>query len=159
MTFTVTPAGKDDVLAMGGLFQEMDQFYSEPSPESMDRKVAQINKLIFSEPPAAHVLLAWDKSHLVGLAAYSFLWPAIGVTQSLYLKELYVSQGYRGRGIGKLLMRELFSVAAERGCSRVEWTTDEDNSSAQQFYQELGIQKNPSKLFYRVESPAFFELT
>lgn len=38
-----------------------------------------------------------------------------------------------------------------KDCSRVEWTTDEDNIEAQQFYEKLGVPANPSKIFYRVE--------
>jgi GNAT superfamily N-acetyltransferase len=41
------------------------------------------------------------------MASYSFLWPAAGVTRSLYLKELYVAQDWQRQGIGKLLMDSL----------------------------------------------------
>jgi GNAT superfamily N-acetyltransferase len=157
MAFVVTLAKKDDVAAMANLFQEMDRFYDEPNPEPLDSKVAKINILIFGSSPAAHVLLAWDDSRLTGMAAYSYLWPAAGVTQSLYLKELYVSQGYRRQGVGKLLMRRLIEVAVEHRCSRIEWTTDESNLGAQNFYQELGIDKNPSKIFYRLDDPIIFD--
>lgn len=40
---------------------------------------------------------------------------------------------------------------ASRGCSRIEWTTDSGNASAQAFYQALGLPQHPSKVFYRVE--------
>lgn len=155
MAFVVASARKDDVVAMANLFQEMDQFYDEPNPEPLDRKMSQINALIFSGSPAAHVLLAWDQSRLAGLAAYSFLWPAVGVTQSLYLKELYVSQDYRRQGVGKLLMKNLVAIAAEYQCSRLEWTTDESNPDAQRFYQELGMKRDPAKLFYRLDEAEF----
>ena len=83
--------------------------------------------------------------------AYSFLWPAVGLTSSLYLKELYVADDHRGQGIGTLLMQALFEAAAKHGCSRVEWTTDRDNTGAQEFYDRLGVPAHPSKIFYRVE--------
>jgi ribosomal protein S18 acetylase RimI-like enzyme len=88
---------------------------------------------------------------VAGLATYSFVWPARGVTRSLYMKELYVAGAYRGQGVGKLLMRAIFETAAQRGCSRVEWTTDTDNVAAQDFYAKLGLPSRPSKIFYRVE--------
>jgi ribosomal protein S18 acetylase RimI-like enzyme len=158
MAIVVAQAEKRDVLAMANLFQEMDQFYDEPNPEPIDRKVSQINALIFSDPPAAHVLLAWDDSRLVGLASYSFLWPAAGVSQSLFLKELYVASGYRRQGVGKLLMKNLMTIAAQRECSRVEWMTDDSNKAAQDFYRDLGVERDNSKVFYRLEGPPFSEL-
>ena len=102
-------------------------------------------------PTAAYALLAWDSTRLAGFAAYSFLWPAAGLTRSLYLKELYVAGDCRHRGVGKMLMQAVFDVASKHGCSRVEWTTDRDNSGAQGFYAALGLPTQPSKVFYRVE--------
>jgi GNAT superfamily N-acetyltransferase len=88
---------------------------------------------------------------VAGLAAYSFLWPAVGATRSLYLKELYVLEAYRRLGIGRLLVRAVFETAAGLGCSRVEWTTDVGNTGAQAFYAKLGLPDHPVKVFYRVE--------
>lgn len=148
---TVTHALPGDLPAMSELFREMDEFYGEIAEESVEAKSDQINSVLFADPPLAYALLARTDSDVIGFAAYSFLWPAIQTAKSLYLKELYVSKSYRRRGIGKMLMRRLFDVAIETDCSRVEWTTDEDNSSAQQFYANLGVQSHSSKVFYRVE--------
>ncbi|WP_433345436.1 GNAT family N-acetyltransferase [Micromonospora sp. CA-111912] len=78
-------------------------------------------------------MLTWDAQALAGLGTYSFLWPAVGPTRSLYPKELYVAQTARGRGVG-LLMDGLIDVAVANSCSRIEWTTDRDNTLAQRFY-------------------------
>jgi GNAT superfamily N-acetyltransferase len=85
------------------------------------------------------------------MAAYSFLWPAAGVTRSLYLKELYVTEAFRCKGIGALLMRRLCQVAVEHECSRVEWTSDQGNPLAEAFYGRLGIPKNQEKICYKLE--------
>jgi GNAT superfamily N-acetyltransferase len=85
------------------------------------------------------------------MAAYSYLWPAVGRTRSLYLKELYVGESHRRGGVGKVLMRAVFATASQHGCSRVEWTTDDGNAGAQAFYETLGLPRRPSKIFYRVE--------
>jgi GNAT superfamily N-acetyltransferase len=110
--------------------------------------------MLFGDVPAAHVLLARTDGQVVGFAAYSFLWPAAGLTHSLYLKELYVGQAWRGRGVGTALMRRIREVAATAGCSRVEWTTDDDNSAAKRFYEALGAPVHPAKIFYRLEGGA-----
>lgn len=97
------------------------------------------------------MLLAVDDGRAVGFVSYSFLWPAIGLTSSLYLKELYVSHAEQRRGAGKDLMDGLVEIARKLGCSRVEWTTDRDNGGAQAFYEALGFSVNAGKVFYRVE--------
>ena len=109
---------------------------------------------LFGDPPAARALLAWDGPALAGLASWSLLWPAAGLTTSLYLKELHVAQAYRRSGTGKLLMEGLRRIAADRGCSRVEWTTDATNTAALQFYESLGVRPHPTKVFYRLPTGA-----
>ena len=151
MAITISPARPADAAAMAELLEEMDRFYGADAAAPLAERVGQLSEAVFASPPAAYVLLAWDGDQLAGLAAYSFLWPAVGLTSSLYLKELYVADRYRGRGIGRLLMQGLFEAAAKRGCSRVEWTTDRENAGAQAFYERLGVPAHPSKIFYRVE--------
>ncbi|MBI1757766.1 MAG: GNAT family N-acetyltransferase [Actinobacteria bacterium] len=129
----------------------MDRFYGATELEPLECRERQVSETIFSNPPAAHALLAWDGEQLVGFATYSFLWPAVGLTRSLYLKELYVSNRARRTGVGRLLMHRLFELAVKHDCSRVEWTTDQDNVEARRFYELLGAPLNTSKLFYRLE--------
>ena len=148
----VAPAGPADVPALTGLLEEMDRFYGAADSTSRDERVRQTNEALFSDPAAAHVLLAWAGPQLAGMAAYSYLWPAVGRTRSLYLKELYVGASHRRGSAGKLLMRAVFETAGRHGCSRVEWTTDAGNAGAQAFYERLGLPRHPSKVFYRVEN-------
>jgi len=147
----VTPVGPGDVPALGELLEEMGRFYGSVTALPAQERVRQINDALFTSPVAAHALLAWDGARLAGMAVYSFLWPAAGLTRSLYMKELYVGERHRRRGVGKLLMQALFETAGQHGCSRIEWTTDSDNAGAQAFYEMLGLPPHPAKIFYRVE--------
>ena len=133
--------------ALAELLAERDRFYGVTRP---DPEPAAIADALFGPVPAGRALAAVHDGAVVGLAAYSFLWPAAGVTRSLYLKELFVRAAARRLGIGKLLMRELKAVAAEHRCSRVEWTADTDQPDAQRFYAALGAEVLATKLFYRV---------
>ncbi len=148
---TVTPITESDLPAVVELLEEMDRFYGVTEFEPAEARKAQIRSLLFRGPPAAHVLLARDDDRVMGLAAYSFLWPAVGLTQSLFLKELYVAQACRRQGVGRLLMQRLVDLAAETGCSRVEWMTDQGNVDAWTFYAQIGYKPNTEKVFYRLQ--------
>lgn len=128
---------------------EIKEWLSLQARASEDERAAVVRKTLFGDPPLACALLAWDGHSLAGLASYSFLWPAVGLTASLYLKELYVAEDYRRTGTGGLLMGGLQGVAERRGLSRVEWTTDTSNAGAQAFYEALGAEPLQSKIFYR----------
>jgi ribosomal protein S18 acetylase RimI-like enzyme len=149
--FTVVSAKPEDVRSIADLMAELDRFYGGTEPESLDDRTRQIAAMLFREHPAAYVLLAKHGDRVVGFAAYSFLWPAVGLSQSLYLKELYVSEADRRSGAGTLLMEALMGIAKETDCSRVEWTTDKDNPLAVAFYRRHRYAVNEGKALYRVE--------
>lgn len=142
-------AAPGDAEAIAALCAELDEFYGDSAQGTSAARARQVHDVLFADPPLACALLAWDGQVLAGLAAYSFLWPASGLTASLYLKELYVAKTYRRKGIGKLLMGGLYRIAVDRGCSRVEWTTDSGNPGAQAFYEAFGVKPLTSKIFYR----------
>jgi GNAT superfamily N-acetyltransferase len=152
---SVTPAEQDDLLAVAAVLEELDRYYgSQDEPPPLEQRVEQMKALLFRDQPAAYVLLARDDDRVVGLVTYSFQWPAVGITQSIFIKELYVLEAYRQRGIGRLLMQAVCRVAVEQGCSRVEWMADTDNPAALRFYNGLGVDPRPDKLVYRLDGEA-----
>jgi GNAT superfamily N-acetyltransferase len=130
---------------------ELDRFYGAIEAESADLRIPQVAASLFQEPRAGYVSLAWEDEQLAGMAAYSFLWPAVGVTRSLYLKELYVIEAFRRKGIGTLLIQEVCQIAIMHACSRIEWTADAGNTLAEAFYERLGALKSWGKILYRAE--------
>jgi GNAT superfamily N-acetyltransferase len=148
----MSPAEPGDVADIAAMLEELGRFYGTGEPEPLGRRLDQVRSALFGTPPAGYALLARDGRRVVGLATYSFLWPAVGATRSLYLKELYLPAEYRGRGAGEQLMRAVFETATRLGCSRVEWTTDAGNAAARAFYARLGLPEYPSKVFYRIDA-------
>jgi GNAT superfamily N-acetyltransferase len=154
----VTPVTPEHVEALAALAEEMDRFYGATELEPLDLRLQQINQALFGNPPWAYALLAWNDDQAVGFASYSFLWPAAGLTRSIFLKELYVTQRTRRTGIGKLIMQALAEIAIKHDCSRLEWHTDRPNADAQRFYAQLGVPVDDSKLFYRAQGEALQQL-
>jgi ribosomal protein S18 acetylase RimI-like enzyme len=58
-------------------------------------------------------------------------------TDILVLDDLFVREGHRDAGVGRLLMGELGALAASDGLP-VRWEMREDNEAAQRFYRRLG---------------------
>jgi GNAT superfamily N-acetyltransferase len=146
---TLSDAVPGDEDAIAALCAELDEFYGSLPAGVPAERAAQVREVLFGDPPLARALVAWDGEAPAGFAAYSFLWPAVRLTASLYLKELYVAEAYRRTGAGRLLMERLYDVARRRGLSRVEWTTDTSNRGAQAFYEAIGAEPLTTKIFYR----------
>jgi GNAT superfamily N-acetyltransferase len=147
----ITHAVPGDEDAIVALCAEREEFYGDTPQGTLGERARQVRAALFGGEPAARALLAWDGDALAGFSSYSVLWPAAGLTRSLYLKELYVARAHQRAGLGQALMEALYRVAADAGCSRVEWTTDTDNPGAQAFYEALGVKPWASKIFYRAD--------
>jgi GNAT superfamily N-acetyltransferase len=155
---SLTPAKPADVEAIATLLAELDAYYGGPLEDPTPERVRLIHDAIFGPDPAGYVLLAWDGDRLVGFASYSFLWPAAGVSRSIFLKELYVIEAQRQRGVGRLLIAELSRIAIDHGCSRLEWAADTDNPTAQRFYAQLGVPPDTTKTFHRLAGDALAQM-
>lgn len=145
---TIDPATPSDVAAISLLLGEIEAYYGGAATPADE---GQIKSALFSDAPAANVLLAREGAEVIGLASYSFLWPAAGADTSLYLKELFVRETNRRTGVARALLTAVRAAASEAGCSRVEWTADQDNPTALDFYEAIGAQPNAGKVFYRLE--------
>jgi GNAT superfamily N-acetyltransferase len=150
----IRQAAPEDVRLLAELIEEIERYYGASEVQDLTEREAQVAQALFGTPPLAWALIAEDRSgHLVGFAAYSFLWPAAGSTHSLFLKELYVRERGRRAGVASRLMRELRTIAETRpGCSRIEWMTDRDNPDARAFYRALGVPEFEGKIVYRLDS-------
>ncbi|GGO80362.1 GNAT family N-acetyltransferase [Wenjunlia tyrosinilytica] len=153
MTVVVEHATADDAPVISELIEEIEDYYGSRAAPPAAERVERVRELLFADHPAARVLLAREGGVTLGIACYSSIWPAVGVTCSLYLKELYVREPGRRKGTARLLMEALRQAARDTGCSRIEWTADRDNPVALKFYESLGARAQDGKVFYRVSVP------
>ena len=85
--------------------------------------------------PEVVVLVARRDGHPAGyVSAVRRLHLWLG-TDILVLDDLYVREGFRDAGVGRLLMRELAALADGM---LIRWEMREDNVAAQRFYRRLG---------------------
>ncbi len=56
----------------------------------------------------------------------------------LYVEDVYVEPDHRGRGIGRMIFRELARRALAAGCSRMQWSVLNWNQRAVDFYRSIG---------------------
>jgi GNAT superfamily N-acetyltransferase len=107
---------------------------------------------------AAEAIFAVADGKEVGFALYFTNFSTFLGKAGLYLEDLFVMPGYRGRGIGKALLRELARITAERGYGRMEWACLDWNEPGIDFYRSLGAVDLPDRTTYRLEGEAFNRL-
>lgn len=98
----------------------------------------------------AEVLFVLEGGEEVGFALFFHSFSTFLGRAGLYLEDLYVREGYRGRGYGKALLKKLAAIALERGCGRMEWWCLDWNEPSIGFYRSLGAEAMSDWTVYRL---------
>jgi GNAT superfamily N-acetyltransferase len=130
---TVRPVGPDDRAAWETLFRAYIAFYERAEPQSMyDRAWRE-----FLSAERMHALVAVVDDRVVGIAHFLVHANTSLPSDVCYLQDLYTDAEVRGRGVGRALIAAVVERARERECSRVYWTTKEDNHAARALYDKV----------------------
>ena len=57
----------------------------------------------------------------------------------VFLSKLYVKQGYRGRGIARAILNQVYGFAKKNGAERIRLTCNKYNTSSLEIYKKLGF--------------------
>ena len=134
------PAGPGDAEALVGLIGELADF--ERLGHLMQVTPERLATHLFGPRPAAEAVVAErDGGRLVGFALFFTNFSTFLGRPGLYLEDLYVQPGERGRGTGRALLQHLGALAVERGCGRFEWMVLDWTAGAQALYAKLGAER------------------
>ena len=116
------------------LFREFAEF--EKLPHKMVNTVEKMNE----ESGFINGFTVKDESgKILGYVTFFFAYYT-WVGKSLYMDDLYVRPGFRGKGLGSMLIREVISFARANGCHKLRWQVSGWNEPAIGFYRSLGAQ-------------------
>jgi GNAT superfamily N-acetyltransferase len=99
-----------------------------------------------------------ESGELVGLLVYYFVPFTYRAKPNVIVKELYVAEGHRSKGIGELLMKAVARRAATTGCGMIKWYVAKWNEPGIQFYERLGAKIDPDWHEFQMTEEAFGEL-
>ena len=153
-TVSVATANPADVPAILGFIRGLAE-YEKLSHACVATEDA-LRRTLFSEHPAAEVLIARLGDVPVGFALFFQSYSTFLARPGMYLEDLFVLPEHRGRGAGKALLARLAQIARERGCGRLEWSVLDWNTPAIEFYQRLGATLMPDWRICRM-TPEQFE--
>ncbi|MEN1727540.1 MAG: GNAT family N-acetyltransferase, partial [Pseudomonadota bacterium] len=78
------------------------------------------------------------ETHVLGLASAQIMFKPHSSKMALYVDEVDVCTDHRRRGVGRLLMERLRSIAKARRCREIWLATEHNNGAALGLYQSLG---------------------
>lgn len=90
----------------------------------------------------AFVAQASGAGPLLGMSVVYLIPWTFDLRPTMVLKELFVADTARGRGVGEALMRHVAKRAAELDCPRLVWNVLHSNDRARAFYRGLGAARD-----------------
>lgn len=134
----IRPATEDDVELILQFIHALAEY--ERAPESAIATREDIIRDGFRGQPKFRVLIAeWDRQP-AGFAFYFFNYSTWLGKPGLFLEDLFVNPGLRGKGIGKALLAKLAKIALAENCYGMKWEVLDWNQPAIGFYERLGAE-------------------
>lgn len=113
----------------------------------------------FGAVAAFHGLLARRGAAVVGAAMASPVFSTTRGAAGVYVSDLWVAEGERGRGTGRRLLAEALRLGRARWqAGYVRLVVYGDNAGARGFYERLGFVANPGEQFMSLQGAAALRL-
>lgn len=137
----VIDADFDDPVHRAGLLEVIDSYANDPigggEPLPPEVRAALVPSL--TAHPTARVLLAFAEGGPVGVAVCFVGLSTFRARPLLNIHDLAVLPEWRGRGVGRELLRAAEQRAREEGCCRLTLEVLESNLRARRLYESFGF--------------------
>lgn len=145
---TVRRARPEDCPRLLELIHELAAF--EKAPDEVTVTLEHFRESGFGEQPVWWAFVAEslppapseEGGGVVGFALY-YVRYSTWKGQRMYLEDILVTESWRGKGIGKLLMDRLIAEAREKNFSGMMWQVLDWNEPAIRFYEKYGVSFDP----------------
>lgn len=149
-------AGESDVPLVLAFIRKLAVY--ERLEHQMEATEEVLRESLFGPHPKAEVLLAFVGAEAAGFALFFHNFSTFVGRAGLYLEDVYVDEHFRGQGVGRALFARLGEIARERNCRRFEWAVLDWNTSAIQFYKNLGARELTDWRLFRLSGDALENL-
>jgi len=110
----------------------------------------EIEEALFGPHPRTFCDIAEWNGEPVGFAIWFYNFSTFWGRNGIYLEDLFVEPGHRGKGIGKALLRHLARKCRDEGLPRLQWWVINWNEPSIAFYKSLGAAPMDEWTVYRL---------
>jgi ribosomal protein S18 acetylase RimI-like enzyme len=151
-TITITAQSNADYIMAKSLIIEygnevgVDLFFQD-----FEAEIEKVNEVY--KQPANCFLLLIENDKAVGCAGIR-----VFKGKTAELKRMYIKAGYRGKGLGSILLEKAITQAKEMGYEKLRLDTLPSMQAAQHLYRKTGFYEIASYRFNPVDETKYFEL-
>jgi GNAT superfamily N-acetyltransferase len=152
----IRPAQPDDAALIFDFVRKLAEY--EKLLHVVVATEADVVRDLFGDNPRVFCDLAFWDGAPAGFALWFHNYSTFRGRHGLYLEDLFVEPAYRGRGIGKALLRHLAQRCQAEGFARLEWQVLDWNAPSIAFYKSLGAVAVDDWTVFRIADEALKKL-
>src|SRR3954467_10970414 len=156
MSLVIRPARPGEAGLVCQFVHELAEY--EKLTHEVETTEAMIDAALFGPNPRVFCDIAEWNGEPVGNALWFVNFSTFTGRSGIYLEDLFVRPGFRGRGIGKELMAHLAGRCVENGGARFEWAVLDGNGPSVAFYKSIVAQLKDEWTICRVSGEALSKL-
>ena len=124
----------DDYEQVADCMGAFRDFLGDSEPATARLAVGAYHAL--AEGLAEYVIIG-DPAH--SYAQLRYIWSAWHLADLCWIEDVFISESYRGRGLGRTLMQFIENRARARGCHRLQLDANERNEPGTRLYEASGM--------------------
>jgi diamine N-acetyltransferase len=156
VSVAIRPARPDDTAVILDLIRGLAEY--ERLADTVAATESDIAAALFGDSPRVFCDLAEADGEVVGFALWFYTFSTFVGRHGIFLEDLFVRPEFRGRGVGKALIRRLARRSIDEKLGRFEWAVLDWNEPAIQFYRAQGARILDAWKVCRVEGDALMAL-
>ena len=138
-------------LHLDALVGLLNHYMTDPMGDALPLNKLKQLRLVdgLANHPSALVLFVLYDNEIAGLTTCFINFSTFNVKPYLYVHDIIVYTGFRGKGLGKALMLHLIELSGERDYCKITLEVRQDNLIAQRLYHSQGFDEcTPGMLFW-----------
>ncbi|WP_038358790.1 GNAT family N-acetyltransferase [Bosea sp. UNC402CLCol] len=156
MTLSIRPARSGEAGLVLSFVKELAEY--EKLLHEVVATEDEIAASLFGDNPRVFCDIAeWD-GEPVGFALWFYTYSTFRGRHGIWLEDLFVRPGQRGRGIGKALMARLAQRCVAEDLPRLAWWVLNWNEPSRVFYRSIGAKAQDEWTVKRLEGEALAKL-
>lgn len=155
-TFTIRPARPEDTALVLQFIRDLAEY--EKLLHEVRATEDSLQECLFGPRRVAEALIGECEGEPAGFALFFHNFSTFVGRPGIYIEDIFVRSGFRGRGLGKAFFLYLAGLARERDCGRIEWAVLDWNEPAIEFYRRLGARAMNEWRVFRLDREAIGRL-
>lgn len=148
-------AKKEDVSTVLTYIRKLADYESRSDEVKVDEET--LKKAMF-EDHLGEVMFMMEDDRIIGYCFFYTIFSSFSGKKKIYLEDLYIDEGYRGKGRGRDFLKHMAKLGIERGCQAMAWGSQNWNIPAVSLYLKIGAETENGRTHFELSQVGMIKL-